>query len=174
MASVYIRTDNVILVALLLVYLCLIADRLRLSHGMVLLFLAVGSVIVINHFAGDYGAKMLYYRIEQAPVAIGEFVPSFGIHEYFAVLKMGISGALHGQYLPFLLMGIIGMLRSRSRAIVELTAVVLVYATMHLIIYPVPEPRYFGLFFAVMVIAMCSTISITQTKREPGYIPIFE
>lgn len=165
-ASVYVRTDNVILVGFVLAYLCLAESDLRVSHAAVLSLVAICSVALINHFAGDYGPKMLYYRIEHTPTAIGEFVPSFGIHDYFRDLRMGIAGALHGHYIPFLLMGVVGLLRRRSHAIVGLTIVTLICAAAHLVIYPVPETRYFGLFFAVMGIAMASAISANQARER--------
>ncbi len=165
-ASVYVRTDNVILVLLVLAYLSLAESDLRVSHAVVLSLVAIGSVALINHFAGDYGPKMLYYRIENTPTAIGEFVPSYNIHDYLRDLRMGIAGALHGHYIPFLLMGLVGLLRRRSRAIVGLTIITFVYTAAHLVIYPVPETRYFGLFFAVMGIATASAVSVNKGREQ--------
>jgi hypothetical protein len=166
-ASVYVRTDNVILVVFVLAYLWLAESDLRVWHAAVLSLLAVGSVALINHFAGDYGPRMLYYRIEHVPSAIGEFIPVFGVHEYFGCLKRGVAGAWHSHFLPFLLMGLVGLLRRTSRAVVGLTVVTLVYTLAHLVSYPVPEARYFGLFFAAMGIAAGSAVSQDKAINQP-------
>lgn len=171
-ASVYVRTDNVILVIFVLAYLSIAESDLRVAHAAVLSVVAIGSVALINHFAGDYGPKMLYYRIEHVPTAIGEFVPSFGVHDYLRDLRMGIAGALHGYYIPFILMGLVGLLRRASLAIVGLTIVTLLYAAAHLIIYPVAETRYFGVFFAAMGIATASAVSAKASERTAPAYPI--
>ena len=158
-ASVYVRTDNLILVLLALVYLCVADLGLRVVEAAILSALAVVSVVLINHFSGDYGPKVLYYRsFVEAPIAVGEIVPSFGIYEYLAALKMGISGVLHGPYIPFILMGTVALLRRPSRAVVGVAAVTMGYTATHLVIFPNPETRFFGPFFAAMGLALASSV----------------
>ena len=165
-ASVYVRTDNVILVLLALAYLYVTGLGLRASETAMLSALAVVSVLLINHFSGDYGPKVLYYRsFVEAPIAVGEIAPSFGIHEYLAALKIGISGVVHGPYIPFFLMGTVGLLRRPSRALIGIAAVTMGYTAAHLVIFPNPETRFFGPFFAAMGLVLASTISITQAAQ---------
>ena len=166
LASVYVRTDNLFLVVPVLAFLYVTGSGLKATHAVALSALAFVSVLVINHFAGDYGAKVLYYRsFVEPPIAVGEIVPRFGIHEYLTALKAGIGGALHGPYIPFLLMGIVGLLRRASRAVVGLIAVTVVYTAAHLIIFPNPEPRFFGAFFAAMGIALASTLFTSSSEQ---------
>jgi hypothetical protein len=61
LVSVFVRTDNVMLVAAVLLAL-LWLKKFTLSECLVLGILAVASVLFIHHFAGDYGLAMLYYR----------------------------------------------------------------------------------------------------------------
>ena len=159
MLSVYVRTDNVLLVLLVLAYLHLAGFGLRALHVATLSAVGIGSVVLINHFSGDYGAPMLYYRIAHVPVAIGEIVPTFGIHDYLAALKTAISDVLHGSHIPFLLMGMVGLLHRPPRRLVGLAATTIGYAAAHLIIYPVAEPRYLGVFFAAMAIVLGASVS---------------
>ncbi len=163
MASVYVRTDNVLIVLAVLAYLYVAGYGLRASQAVVLSAVAVASVFVINHFAGDYGARMLYYRsFVGTPLAIGELVPRVGFRDYLAGLKSGISGLVHGSYIAFTLMGIVGVLRRPSYGIVGLAAVTGAYAAAHFILLPNPETRYFGPFFAGMGIVLASTLSAAQ------------
>src|SRR5207245_11681171 len=59
LASVYVRTDNAVLVLLVVAYLSLAAKRLEKSKAAVLALLAVASVGIINHFSGVYGLNVL-------------------------------------------------------------------------------------------------------------------
>jgi len=54
LVSIWVRTDNVLLVFLVLVWLAAIG-KLSLSHSAVLALLAAASVVFINHFSGNYG-----------------------------------------------------------------------------------------------------------------------
>lgn len=164
-ASVYIRTDNVLLVILVLAFLYLAGFGLRLWHVLTLSALAAGSVVLINHFSGDYGARMLYYRIAHTPSAVGEIAPTFGLHQYLAAVRVAAAGVLHGAHIPFLLMGIVGLLRHPPRAVFGLAITTMAYTMGHLILYPVAEPRYFGVFFAAMGIVLATSVSASAKKQ---------
>jgi hypothetical protein len=160
MVSIYVRTDNAVLALIVLAFLYVAGFGVRLFEAVVLAALAVASVFIINHFAGDYGAKVLYYRsFVEAPIAVGEIVPRFGIAEYLAALKLCLSGVLHGMYIPFLLMGVVGVLRRTPLPILAVATVTTVYTGAHLVIFPNPETRFFGPFFVAMGLALMSTLA---------------
>jgi|GEM_PF-1814589 hypothetical protein len=158
-ASIYVRTDNALLVLIVLAFLYAAGFGLRMFEAGVLAALAVASVFIINHFAGDYGAKVLYYRsFVEAPVAVGEIVPKFGIAEYLTALKACLSAVLHGMYIPFLLMGVVGVMRRAPVAILGVATATTIYTGAHLVIFPNPETRFFGPFFVAMGLALMSTL----------------
>jgi hypothetical protein len=164
LASVFIRTDNALLVLVVLAFMYAAGFGIKLVDGIVLSAVAVASVVLINHFAGDYGWRVLYYRaFVGVPIAVGEITPRFGVRDYFAALRAGLSGALHEQYIPFFLMGVVSLLRRPPRAILALVAVTTFYAMARLIIFPDPEMRYFGPFFVAMGVALASSL---QGMRE--------
>jgi hypothetical protein len=71
----------------------------------VLALLAVASVFCINHFAGDYGIGMLYYRnFVGVPVAPAEMTVGLSWREYVAALRSGITLMAESFFLPFLLL----------------------------------------------------------------------
>jgi hypothetical protein len=159
MASVYIRTDNVLLVLSVLAYLSILNHTIEKAKAAVLAALAIGSVFVINHFAGDYGARLLYYRAFIAPpVAPGELVAHFGFHDYVVALRAGVAEVLHGDFIAFALMGVVGLLKRPTSAILGLVIVTVAYSTSRFVIFPLVEGRYFGLFFLVMGISLVSTL----------------
>jgi hypothetical protein len=167
MVSIYVRTDNAVLALIVLAFLYAAGFGVRLFEALVLAALAVASVFIINHFAGDYGAKVLYYRsFVEAPIAVGEIVPHFGIAEYLAALKLCLSGVLHGMYIPFLLMGVVGVLRRAPLPILAVATVTAVYTGAHLVIFPNPETRFFGPFFVAMGLALMSTLARAGSPPE--------
>jgi hypothetical protein len=166
MVSVYIRTDNVLLVLTMLAYLSILNDTVEKTKAAVLAVVAVGSVFLINHFAGDYGARLLYYRaFISTPMAPGEIVPRFGFHDYLVALRAGAAAGVHGQFIAFSLMGLAGFLRRPTRAITGLTAGALVFSAGRFLVFPLTDERYFGLFFLAMGISLASTLGLTRGSR---------
>lgn len=159
LVSVYVRTDNVLIALLTLAYLTW-KRIIDVPKAALLAVVAVASVFVINHFAGDYGSAMLYYRAFVAiPIAPGEMTVHFGFHDYVTALRKGIASVIHESFIPFALMGAIGLVRRASTAIVALTLLASAYSAAHLVLYPEPEERFFGLFFVAMGISMASALS---------------
>lgn len=174
MSSVYIRTDDALLVIFTLAYLYAAGFGFRKPETVTLAALTILSVSLINHFSGDYGPKVLYYRsFVQAPIAVGEISPIFGLSEYLAALKKCISNAVHGAYIPFFLIGAACMLRRPSRAVSGVTSVTLLYTITHLIIFPNPETRFFGSFFVAMGLSLAAIISVESNAQPPNANSIY-
>jgi hypothetical protein len=159
LASVYVRTDNVLLVLTVLAYLSILNHAIDKTKAAILAAVAIGSVFLINHFAGDYGAKMLYYRaFLGVPLAPGELTAHFGFHDYLVALRAGVTALVHGDFIPFALMGVVGLLRRPTGAILGLTIVAVAYNASHFLIYPLVETRYFGLFYLAMGLSVASIL----------------
>jgi hypothetical protein len=179
LASVYVRTDNVLLVLTVLAYLSFFSHTIDKTKAAIMAGVAIGSVFLINHFAGDYGPQMLYYRaFLGVPLAPGEMTARFGFHDYLTALRTGVTAILHGDFIAFALMGAVGLLRRPPRAILGLTLVALAYNAIHFLIYPLVEIRYFGLFYLAMGISAASTLvapissiataELGDAHRKPG------
>ncbi|MFZ0808327.1 MAG: hypothetical protein WAN03_19190 [Candidatus Sulfotelmatobacter sp.] len=171
LASVYVRTDNALLVLTVIAYLSIIEGRLEKAMAVVLAAVAIASVMLINHFAGDYGARMLYYRAFIAPpIAPGEMIPTFGFHDYAAALRSGLAGVIHGDFAAFGLMGVIGLLHRPSRALLNLTVITVLYSAGRFVVFPLADARYFALFFVVMGILPASSSGWPKDapKRQAG------
>lgn len=165
LSSVYIRTDNVLLVLPMLVYLCIRTRTIEKTKAGVLAAVAVGSVFLINHFAGDYGTRLLYYRAFIAPpLAPGELVAQFGFHDYLVALRAGVAAVLHGDFIPFALMGVVGFLSRPTAAILGLMIVTIAYSGSHFLIFPLVEGRYFGLLFLAMGISLAASLFTPRVR----------
>ncbi len=157
LSSVFVRTDNVLLVLIVLAYLWLVARQLDIFKAGALGLLAVSSVLFINHFAGDYGWKMMYYRgFIAAPIAPGEFTASFSFAHYMQALRRGITEALAGPLIPYFLLGTIGYLAPTGQRLRKIVLITVVFTAVHFVIFPLVEDRYFGLYYMVMGLSAIS------------------
>src|SRR5579871_2142203 len=142
--SIYVRTDFVVLAGPVLA-VCWMEKQIDFWKTGVLAALAVGSVLVINHFSGDYGIEMLYYRnFVGVPVAPAEFGVRFTFHQYLAAFRSGLTLALNSFFVPFLALGVVGLVSRRTRA---LFATALSYVVLHFMILPNWQERWVGVFY---------------------------
>jgi len=163
LASVYFRTDFVVL-ACPVILLCWWERRIDLWKAGVLGLLAIASVLSINHFAGDYGMGMLYYRnFSGVPVAPGEMTVQFSARNYFSVLRSGITLMTESFFLPFLLLGAVGLAWRRMRG---LFAVTLAYVCIHFVVLPNWQERWFGVFYLSMAVCAASTVEAALRNHD--------
>ncbi|HEY3972405.1 MAG TPA: hypothetical protein VGM18_05330 [Candidatus Sulfotelmatobacter sp.] len=114
LSSIYFRTDFIVLAGPAIL-ICWLERRIQFWQAAVLSILAVASVLCIDHFAGDYGIKMLYYRnFVGTPVAPAEMAVQFSARNYLAAFRSGITKVSESFFLPFLLLGTIGLRSRRS------------------------------------------------------------
>jgi hypothetical protein len=144
LASVYVRTDNILLALPTIAYFWA-NDRIKAFHALTLSVVAIASVWLINHFAGDYGLKMLYYRgFIGAPVAPGEMNPQFSLRDYLHAFRSGVTELVSGFPVVFLLWGTISVIACRHRTMLVFAGLTAIAAGAHFLIFPLAEDRYFG------------------------------
>ena len=114
---------------------------------------------MINHFAGDYGIKMLYYRnFIGVPLAPAEMTVQFSFHDYLSAFRSGITLAANSFFIPFLLLGLVGMIEKELRV---LFGVMLAYVILHFVVLPNWQERWVALFYLV-----CGIFAATVVKRQ--------
>lgn len=155
LASIYFRTDFVVLAGPAILA-CWLERRMEWWKAGVLAFVAVASVLCINHFAGDYGIRMLYYRnFVGVPVAPGEMTARFSFRDYLRALRAGLTLVTESYFLPFLVLGMIGAVVKRMRV---LFAVTLAYVVLHFFVLPNWQERWVAIFY--MSAAVCAAASV--------------
>jgi hypothetical protein len=165
LCSIYIRTDNVAL-AVPVVLAGVWQRTIPKWKAAVLLVVAVGSVLLINHFAGDYGLRMLYYRnFIGTPIAPAEATVSFSILDYRAAFRKGISDALSGVLLPFLIAGTAGFLRCKRLR--TFAIVTLVYTFLHFVLLPNWQDRWFAILYLACGILAASAVGAPASETGP-------
>jgi len=161
LASIYFRTDFVVLAGPVILA-CWWERRIDLWKAAVLAAVAVASVVCINYFAGDYGIKMLYYRnFVGVPIAPGELTVQFSFRDYAAAFRTGVTLAANSFFLPFLLLGTIGMVSRRMRV---LFAVTLAYVALHFLVLPNWQERWVGVFYLAMGICAAATAGLGERE----------
>ncbi len=148
---------------------CWLEKRLKLWHATVLAAVALGSVLSINHFAGDYGIQMLYYRnFIGTPMAPGEMVAHFSIRDYISAFRSGMTLVAGSFLLPFLLAGVSGLFGStRVRAVVGVT---MAYVLLHFLVLPNWEERWFCVFYLSM--GLSAAIALKGGSRGKLLLPV--
>jgi len=159
LASIYLRTDFVVLAGPVILA-CWWEGKIEFWKAGVLSLVAVASVLSINHFAGDYGIKMLYYRnFVGVPIAPGEMTVQFSFRDYLAAFRSGMTLAAESFFLPFLLLGTIGVV---SRRMTALFVVTLTYVVLHFVVLPNWQERWVGLFYLSMGVCAATTVGALQ------------
>jgi hypothetical protein len=165
LASIYCRTDFVVLAGPVILA-CWLERRVELWKAGVLALVAAASVLCINHFAGDYGIKMLYYRnFVSVPIAPGEITVQFSFRDYLAALRSGITLAANSFFLPFLLLGTIGAVSRRTRV---LFVVALAYVVLHFLILPNWQERWVAIFYLCAGVCAGTTVEHTPSASPLG------
>ena len=164
LVSIYIRTDNVVLAGLVIA-MCWLQHRVDLPKAAVLAALALGSALAINHFAGDYGIKMLYYRnFFGTPIEPAAMVVRLSFHDYLAAVRKGLMLGGEGFFAPFLLLGVGGVLFSkRIRALLIVTTA---YVAGHFMVLPNWQERWFLIFYLSMCVAASAVVGALQSRGE--------
>src|SRR5579864_3887171 len=167
LASIFFRTDFIVLAGPVLLF-CWLNRSLDFWKAAILAVVAVASVFTINHFAGDYGIQMLYYRnFLGVPVAPGEMTPRFTLHDYGIAFRSGVTLAANSFLIPFLLLGVVGLTQRRVRA---LFAVTLSYVFLHFIALPNWQERWVGIFYLCCGICAGAAVAgrLTDTSAQPA------
>ena len=163
LGSIFIRTDNVLLALIVIGYFVVRTKQLEIWKAFVLAALSVAAVFFLNHFAGDYGWRLLYYRgFIAPPLAPGEFVAHFSLLDYQHALRKGFSDAINSNLIPYALLGGIGYLAYENRPLRLIYLLTMIFSLVHFLIFPLMLDRYFGLYYVVMSLSAIQAISRSQ------------
>ena len=159
LASIYFRTD-IVMLAGPVILACWWERRIELWKAGVLSFVAVASVLCIDHFAGYYGIKLLYqHTFSGTTIAPGEITPRFTFSDYVSAFRTGITQWTNSFFVPFLLLGMIGAISERMRI---LFLVAVAYACLHFVALPNWEERYFGVYYLAMGVCAATAAGIVE------------
>jgi len=147
--SLGIRTDNILLLLAVLVWLFW-QRRIPLYFSVVLALLAIGMVAAINHSAGNYGWIVLFRFSFVGGRYPAQIPHSLTLSEYSRAFFAGLVPALP-QLSVWILIGLWAWLRRPN----VLLAVIASAVVAHFLLFPSPEVRYLlwaGIIAAALLI----------------------
>ena len=163
--STFVRTDNVALALPVLAVLWFTA-RLEFWKAALLGLLSVLSVVLINHFAGDYGPAMLYYRnFSGKPSFPADMNLRMSVRVYVSGFRFGIRRMLVSPLLAFVLLGLVGLCR-KSRLLL-ISAISTTYAVLHFVTLPNWEDRWFVITYRSLALSSICVESTAPVSTSP-------
>lgn len=158
LVSIWIRTDNLLLVIAMLGFL-LWGKRIAIADAGVLSALSASSVEFMNHFAGNYGWRVLFQFSFIGGRSPAEVFPHFGIAQYLRVAARSAETIVPQLAIWVLLSIVAWKWRAPDR---ELLLPVWIAVVAHFLLYPSAESRY--LIWAFVVTGL---IFVGALKRSP-------
>lgn len=149
--AVWVRPENALLCVLVTLVL-LLKGRVDWKKAVVLILLSIGSDVVINHYG--YQWEEIYGHFLGAAPGTGA-ASTFSNYAH-SLLKAG-SAALHSAVPLFALLWAVCLpiVKEDTAWIMSIT---LVFSAVRFLMFPMYEPRYYGLFFITTSIAAILSI----------------
>lgn len=167
--SIWSRTDNILFVILILVWLSA-TGKLSLSQAAVLSLAGVASVFVINHFSGNYGWSVLLRYSFIGGRFPAEIPAHVSLREYIMVLGRGFEG-IGGQELALWALLGVAAWRWLPKALPsrQVLVPIAVAAIVRFLLFPTAEDRYFA--WAYLIAGACFIEAIGISPFFPRISP---
>jgi hypothetical protein len=165
LVSVWSRTDNILFVILILVWLAG-TGKLSVSHAALLSLVGVASVLVINHFSGNYGWSVLLRYSFIGGRSPAEIAAHVSLRDYIIVLGRGVEGIGGQETTLWTLLGLAAWrwlpkgLPSR-----QVLVPVALAAMARFLLFPTAEDRYFA--WAYVIVGACFIEAIGNSAYFP-------
>jgi hypothetical protein len=160
LASLWVRTDNVLFVVAVLIWLTW-RKELSLPQFAALAGLAGASVLLINHFSGNYGWRVLfrYTFVEGGNVA--DVRPSVSVSEYLTAFVAGVRKIGGQEVTMFALVGLAAAKWLRTDdSLRPLLTCAAIASTARFLLFPAPDNRYFIWGYLIAGVALIRAIAI--------------
>jgi hypothetical protein len=166
LVSPWCRTDNILIVLLLLAWLAA-TGKLPLPYFATLALVAVASVLFINHFSGNYGWGVLFQYSFIGGRYPADIVPNFSLLDYARVLVRGFQG-VGGQEMALWTLTGIAAYRWLPKAFAARSVLVLIAiaALARFLLFPTPEDRYFA--WAYLIVGATFIEAIDNSRFSPA------
>lgn len=123
---------------------------------------ALGSVWVINHFAGDYEHQdALLPKLHRRPARSGGDDSSVFFPRLSFRFPVGYYARANSFFIPFLLLGLVGVIEKELRA---LFAVMLAYMILHFVVLPNWQERWLALSY--LACGICSRRIMPKSRSR--------
>jgi hypothetical protein len=160
MLSIFVRTDNILIVAIVLGWLAWNGKVSALCAG-VLVALGVASVEWINVLSGNYGWRVLFHYSFIGGKYPAEIIPQISLGQYAHVFAANAE-LIAPQLAPWLLLGVAAwILRPAHR---EFLAPIAAGSLLHYILFPSSESRYLTWAFLLTAILFVRALANPENR----------
>jgi hypothetical protein len=144
LVGIWSRTDNILFVILILAWLAG-SDKLSLLQAAVLSLTGVASVVVINHFSGNYGWSVLFQYSFIGGRSPAEIAGHIGLRDYILVVGRGVAGIGGQEVALWTLLGVAAWRwLPKSLPSRQVLMPIAMAAIVRFLLFPTPEDRYFA------------------------------
>ena len=165
LVSLFLRTDNVVFVLILLAGLALTRNgvRPRIATASCAV-LAVAIVFGINRVEQSYGWPVLMQNTAIPIVNPAEIQPRITAADYFGAVRDMVDEAREGSVMVFPFLATLALFSSRTTTVLKrLVTIVLLSWAAHIAIFPHIEDRYFVSGSALIGLAALSSLGAAQS-----------
>jgi len=167
LASIWVRTDNVLFAIVILIWLAW-TKKLAPSHAAVLTGLAGASVFLINYFSGNYGWRVLFRYSFLGGRYVANVRPDVSFSDYFTAVLAGVRQIGGQEMAVFVLIGLAAIKwLPATDSLRPLLTCVAIAAITRFLLFPSPEDRYFTWAFLIAGAAFIRAIDVGRWTGRP-------
>jgi hypothetical protein len=161
LASLWVRTDNVLFVVAVLIWLTW-RKELSLPQFAVLAGLAGASVLFINHSTSNYGWGVLFrHSFVEGGGSVADLRPTVSLSEYLTAVVAGIRKIGGQEVTMFALIGLAAVKWLRTDDWLRpLLTCVAIASIARFLLFPAPDNRYFIWGYLIAGAALIRAIAI--------------
>jgi hypothetical protein len=156
-----VRSDGLVLVALVLAYLAWKNPKFPARYALSILAVEILANRIIGFLARGYGYQTLFYHSFVGRLAApAETIVHITLADYWGALKYFFLGSLGTPRPLFMLLGLASLGARRNAGLVrDMAWLGLAYAGVHIVVFPLPESRFLVVPFALFVLWAVNALS---------------
>jgi hypothetical protein len=161
MVSIWVRTDNLLILLAMLVWLCW-NKNFKYSYAAYLGFIGLGSVEFINRLSGNYGWRVLLHYSFVGGKYPAEITSGMSLSQYAHTFFVN-GESLAPQLAPWLLLAIVAWnLKSPERGLLMPIGIA---SACHYLLFPSAEARYLAWACLLCGILFINAVSVSMTSH---------
>jgi hypothetical protein len=164
-----VRSDGLVLVALMVAYLAFKSPGFSWRYGLTILAVEILTSLAVGRLGGDYSFQTLFYHsFVNRLVAPAESIVHVTASDYFHALYIFVLGSLATPRPLFFLLGLVSLkARGTPSLLRDLAWLGLAFAAVHIVLFPLPDSRFLELPFALFVLWAAGSLATGYPRSLP-------
>jgi hypothetical protein len=164
-----VRSDGLVLVALVVVLLAWKSPEFPKRYGLTILGVEVLASVVTGRLGGGYGFQTLFYHsFVDRLLAPAETIVHVTWQNYFHALFIFVLGSLATPRPLYFLLGLVSLkARGTPPVLRDMAWLALAFAALHVFLFPLPDSRFLILPFAMIVLWAAGSLAANFRHALP-------